>query len=583
METMITQDEDPTQTHDPGNFRYSLAKHDPATCMAAGLFQPIRRGKRPKGVTHVAQFTNLKLEFRCFWQLGAEDLRVLQGLLALASPLDVPDILTADSMLTNNRELRGRLKLSGTAANAESLVVRGSYYLLAKEIGLTTSGSQTFRHLRESIDRLSLVNVRVTQAGETYSSNLLSYSADEKYLGVALNPRLTAAVLGGRIAANGSHTRIDLSEVRAIGGDITRILHQYLCALINLGETRTLQATTMMNQIWTGDASVNAKAKQRNRLHKALEDLRQLGWRYKNIAGNRTVVGKSHYLKYEITRPKPKTVDIPAETAGESVSGLAGSDDAPATTANGDLDGIIKKSPGIALRNHADAMTLGQFIECVSKQPIAAMRHCLDRLSDDQLNACLAKNPQAALRYASRRLSVEQITKAAADAPEAAIQYVLPGMDREQRKNIVVQLAEILMPFHAKFPAGLLDEVADEIPFDALRFAKNALSPEKRHECMEKSPVGAIRYAFEDMTAESQSYYLHAAPWAMLALRRDYLTTEDIEAHSQCLIGMTHGDFRQRKLECPEITLLVKLNMQKQDHRYCQRRSKELGRSDPPR
>ncbi len=578
---MKAHDEDP-QIEPTENLRYSHAKHDPATCMAAGLFQPILRGKRPKGVTHIAQYTNLRLEFRCFWQLGAEDLRVLQGLLALASPLDAPEILTADSMLTDNRELREKLKLSKSAAKVESLVVRGSYYLLAKEIGLKTRGN-TFRHLRESIDRLSLVNVRVILAGQdekTYSSNLLSYSIDEKHLEVALNPRLTAAVLGERIAANGSHTRIDLTEVRAIDGDITRILHQYLCALINLGETRTLQATTMMNQIWTGDASVKAKAKQRNRLHKALEDLRQIGWKSKSIAGNRAVVGKSHYLKYEITRPKSKTVDIPAETAGESMSVPADLpldlDDAPVTPANGELEGIIKKSPGIALRDHADQLTLGQFLACVTQQPIAAMRHCLDRLSDEQLEACLAKNPAAALRYASRRLSVQQITKAAADAPDSAVRYALPEMDREQQKNLVVQLSEKIMPFHLEFPDRLLDEVAAEVPFDALRFAKDELSPEKIIECMENSPVGAIRYCFGDMTAGSQSYYLQAAPWAMLALRREYLTDEEIDAHAESLIGMTHRDFQHRKLECPEIIPLVKLNLQKTDYRYCDRRGKEL-------
>lgn len=544
--------------------------------MTAGLFQPILRGKRPKNVIHVAQFTNLRLEFRCSSQLGAEDLRVLQGLLALASPLDEPEILTEDSLLTNSRHLREGLNLSKTMTNAESLVVRGSHYLLAQEIGLTTSGSKTFQNLRESIDRLSLVKVHVIQGVDTYWSNLLAYIPNEKYLGVALNPRLTAAVLGVRIAANGSHTRIELAEVRAIKGDITRILHQYLCALINPGATRTLQANTMMSQIWSREASVKAKQKQRNRLHKAIEDLRRLGWRYTRSAGKRAVVGKSHYLIYNITRPKPKNQNSPAATDGEAGVLAHPDPDTPVISATGQLDEIVKKSPAMALRDHADQLTLGQFLECVSKQPIAAMRNCLDRLSNDQLQACLAKNPKATLRYACRRLSSEQIAKAAKRAPEAAIQYAFPDLDREQRKNIVIHLAEKLMPFHEKFPDRLLDEVAAEIPFDALRFAKKTLSPEKLRECMEKSPVGAIRYCFAEMTAESQSNYLRAAPWAMLALRKENLTDEEIGEHFGCFAAMTRGEFHHRKRECPEIAILVTLTLHNQDHRYCQRRFEEL-------
>lgn len=547
-------------------YKFSHARHDPATCMARGLFQPLFRGSRPRGVTHIAQFQTLRLEFRCFYQLGANDLRVLQGLIALASPTSVPEIMTGEWSTENRENLRNSLKLSKNAKYEPSLVVTGSYFELAREIGMT-AGGKAYQQLRQSIDRLSLVNVRVIKGDPnnpdlTYSSNLLAYSSDNKTLEVALNPRLTAAVLGQRIAANGSHTRIELAEIRNIEGDVTRILHQYLSALLSPGDTRTLRASTLMAQIWTGDSTLNANHKHRLRLTESFAALQKINWKI-HTSGS----VKSHNLKYVITRP----VLVPEITQCVEVP------DKPPELPE-DRRESLKPSPRVSFGTQTDLLNLTEFAVAVSKQPIAALRHSLDRLSHEQLATCILKQPKAALRYACRRMTDAEIVAAATKEPEAAVKFALPLLDRDQRINLTIRLPEKLLPFHEKFPDGLLNAIASEIPFDALRFAKSALSPEKLRECMENSPIGAIRYAFGEMTVETQRHYLQVAPWAMLALRRENLTDDEIDTHTSRLLSMTHGDFHCIKHECPEVHIYTSMTLSNPDRRFCIIRSQELGK-----
>lgn len=569
-----------------GPYRYHFAKHDPAMCMVAGLFQPIFRGKRAEGVSHVAMFKNMVMTFRCFWQLGPDDLRTLQGLLALASPLAKPSLLTAESTLTHHKQLRLALNLKGASKDELSLLVQGSYYLLAREVGLSVDGGKTYRLLRKSIDRLSTVNVLVEKNGKSCASNLLAYSSDDstQTLVVALNPRLTAAVLGARVDANGSHTRIDLTEVRAIRNGVTRILHQYLSALINPTETRTLQAATMMGQIWPGPANQRAKQKQKERLHDAIEELRTLGWKYQRIAGNRAIVAMGHYLKYNITRPEmhePVPVD-PADTP-EPWHPARRKDKTPILDfitpeeeAAYLLKRTIKARPRTALRRHFKEMTMEQFHEAATRQPVTAMLHCLDQLSDEQIAVFQEKHTKATLRYAATRLTPQQIAKSARTEPLGVIHHGFPQLDPEQQSRIVAQYPEQLIPHHQAFPAGLLASAAIHAPFEALRFARESLSPEILQACMQKSPVGAIRYCYDRMTPAMIAEHLAVAPWAMLALRRELLTREQQDAYTPCLTDMTYREFQDRKTECPEIVIYASIKIPRSDLKWCHRRIAEL-------
>lgn len=62
-------------------FDLTHARHDPAHCLAPGLFRSLKRGERKRSKLDVT-YTYGKDSIR-FWgpePLGADDLRVLQGL-----------------------------------------------------------------------------------------------------------------------------------------------------------------------------------------------------------------------------------------------------------------------------------------------------------------------------------------------------------------------------------------------------------------------------------------------------------------------------------------------------------------------
>ncbi|GAA3711567.1 hypothetical protein GCM10022421_18730 [Oceanisphaera sediminis] len=68
------------------SFELTHVRHDPAHCLAPGLFRSLQRGERKRlklDVTYTHGFDSIR-----FWgpePLGVDDLRVLQGLVAMAA------------------------------------------------------------------------------------------------------------------------------------------------------------------------------------------------------------------------------------------------------------------------------------------------------------------------------------------------------------------------------------------------------------------------------------------------------------------------------------------------------------------
>ncbi|WP_411907670.1 replication protein C, IncQ-type, partial [Salmonella enterica] len=68
--------------------RLSHVRHVPAHCLAPGLFRALRRGERKRSTLDVTDDygDGQRIEFSGPEALGAEDLRSLQGLVAMAGP-----------------------------------------------------------------------------------------------------------------------------------------------------------------------------------------------------------------------------------------------------------------------------------------------------------------------------------------------------------------------------------------------------------------------------------------------------------------------------------------------------------------
>jgi hypothetical protein len=278
-------------------FNLTHARHDPAHCLAPGLFRSLKRGERK---THkldvIYEFGDgQRIEFSGPEPLGADDLRVLQGLVALAGPCGL--VLSPEPKTEGGQQLRLFLEPKWDAVQHDALVVKGSYRGLAKEIGY--ADIENSRPIRECIERLWKVSIIAHFDKKRQGYRLLAeYASDDTdgRLYVALNPRITQAIMG-----NAQHTRISMDEVRALRSDVARLLHQRLCGWIDSGESRRATVETLCGYVWLEGAKTEAMKKRRQRVRAALDELRGLGW----------VVNEYAAGKFEIRRGVTPCLTVP--------------------------------------------------------------------------------------------------------------------------------------------------------------------------------------------------------------------------------------------------------------------------------
>lgn len=273
--------------------KYELthARHDPAHCLAPGLFRALKRGERKRSKLDVAYDygDGKRIEFKGPEPLGADDLRVLQGLVAMAGPRGL--VLGPEPKTDAGQQLRLLLEPKWDAVYDNAMVVRGSYRALAREVGYQEGGDQ-FRAIRECIERLWTVSIIAQNGRKRHGFRLLAdYASDEAEgrLYVALNPIIAKAVMGG-----GQHVRISMSDVRALEGETARLLHQRLCGWIDPGKSGRVAVDTLCSYAWPNEASGATMRKRRQRVREALLELEALGWRVAEYARG----------KYDVARPK---------------------------------------------------------------------------------------------------------------------------------------------------------------------------------------------------------------------------------------------------------------------------------------
>jgi len=269
------------------------ARHDRAHCLAPGIFRSLRKGRRKSqnlDITYV--FGDLSLRFVGFQPLGADDMRFLQGIIALAGPHGL--ILGSEPTTEAGRQLRLFLDPRLAAAQQDALVVRSSMLHLLKLVGLT-GGGKNIKGLKESLRRMANVTVYVTKNQQEASFHLLSYVFDDNELLVAVNPRIAEAILG-RIP----HARIEINEVRELKSNVACLIHQWLCAWIDPGEKKHIGLTTIIHYLWEETENAKTMQKRRRCVRKALAEFEKIGWKITEQGGE----------KYEIARPKLPKLDM---------------------------------------------------------------------------------------------------------------------------------------------------------------------------------------------------------------------------------------------------------------------------------
>lgn len=268
------------------------ARHDPMHCLTPGLFRSLAPGDRKRlklEVNYIIDDTH-RIEFSGPEPLGVDDLRVLQGLIAMAGPHGArlgPEPLTEAGI-----EVRAKLEAKWDGERDDAIVVRGSFCELAREIGLSGCGGRHIEHLRECIERLWKCTIVIQENKTRRGFRMLAEYASDSHAGqlfVALNPLLTTAITGRR------HTRIDMTEVRALTNDPARLLHQRLSAILPPCAARRgrFGIDTLCGYVWPGEANAEAVKKRRQSARKALTELASIGWHVSEYAKG----------KFEISRP----------------------------------------------------------------------------------------------------------------------------------------------------------------------------------------------------------------------------------------------------------------------------------------
>jgi len=270
------------------DFELTHARYDRAHCLTPGLFRSLKRGERKKTKLDV-KYTYGKDEyvrFIGFEPLGADDMRLLQGLVALAGPKGI--VLTPAPTAPIAQQLRRKLEPEFDAAQKNALVVRENLSTLLHEIGLS-DGGDNIKALRASLLRMSNVTVHIVRGKEEASSSLLSFAMNREdgQMYVSLNYRLAEAVLGGR-----SYAKIPMSEVRALKSDPARLIHQRLCGWIDPAGSGKIAIENLCKYVWPNPAKPGTMRWRKSKVREALQELITLGWSVTEYAKHKYQIGR---------------------------------------------------------------------------------------------------------------------------------------------------------------------------------------------------------------------------------------------------------------------------------------------------
>ena len=246
--------------------------HDPALGMAS-IFRPACRGPRRRSTNVTHAFDGMTLQFTCFESLDYRDQSVLLAICALAGMMGQE--LTAETSNEEGLQLWLDLRPRQRALSDRALVVCCTHARLLQAAGLSDTSRAGYERLKSVLHRLSQVGCRVTQEGDDWSMQMLSFftRADGR-LFIALNGRFAAAIQGGQ------HIRTSLSERRLLRTEIAALVHCYLTAWVRQGGTQLVAVDKLVERIWGSEpASAATKRQRRKRMCDGLNEIAALeGW-----------------------------------------------------------------------------------------------------------------------------------------------------------------------------------------------------------------------------------------------------------------------------------------------------------------
>ena len=260
-----------------------IAKFDHATVVTPGLFRSLNRkiGQRQNRlvIEHVLEGSGDTVRVESPEQLGVDDLKVLQGLVGLASTAAKP---SRDALKAYEE---GRQPTPPTVQQAR---VRCTMPTLSRACGYGGSRSTSgYNSIRASIYRLSRVticrllagSVSPARAPEAFLTVLSAADSGEAFINVGFHSALEAAILAVREGE--AYIKVNLDEARGLKAEPARLLH-YRLSYLNEGSRQAFKNETLETYVWPKDARTASEAAtnhRRNRVKQALTLLATKGWR----------------------------------------------------------------------------------------------------------------------------------------------------------------------------------------------------------------------------------------------------------------------------------------------------------------
>ena len=288
------------------NYKYltTHARHDPAICQTAGLFRSIPKRKITnfQSFTLVYTFKKGFVNFDILKPLGAFDLRVFQGIVAMCGPdgynlschpktLEGKFLRKALGLETENESDLDNSDISVGWEKRDTLMIRFKPCRLLAEIAMADNG-QNIGRLKSSLLTMGKIPIHVHCDGDEFTGQLMSCfipkTEKKERWAVAVNPFMAAAILGSR-----PHIRINMEEVRSLRSDPGRLIHQRLCSFINIGESKWLTAKVLTTYVWPeGSVSPSTERTRMEIVRKALRELIFLGWTVKETGKDKYLIGR---------------------------------------------------------------------------------------------------------------------------------------------------------------------------------------------------------------------------------------------------------------------------------------------------
>lgn len=278
------------------------ARHDRAHVLAPGLFKSLAPGDRKRLKLDITYDfgDGAQIEFKGFEPLGVLEMRVLQGLVAMAGPAGLI-LEDEDNASPTGQQLMLDLfepdpVIRAAKLKPASLVVRDSFRRLAREIGMEEDG-RSLKQIKQAIERMYAVSIFVEARKKRIGMRMLAGYASDQGTGdlyVALNPRIASAIMGHE-----PHARIDLNEARSLESDPARLLHQRLSGWIDPGKSGEVGIEKLMEYVWPdAPESDSAVRRRKAKVRQAVTEIANAGWR--------VTEGKKDFWRF--IRPKAREI-----------------------------------------------------------------------------------------------------------------------------------------------------------------------------------------------------------------------------------------------------------------------------------